>query len=770
MKRFLKYTGFLSFILLLSLDSDIFAQREYIIMDRGMLRESVYNNGILSSQYFPKGRDQVDHPAMEWPKYSNTIIEDKLYDGQHNSLGGGMTVSANFPGRPTQENREFAYCGLANVGDLPMVTVGKWNFPIQFQKEENYPLLRDGQLNPNYNPNEAELKVFAQWATSVGITVTRISRQWSYPDYDDFILHEYQLEFTGNTDSNPLTIEIDSVNTLKDVIVTFANSFAPNLLAYQRTWGTWANVIQDGNYACIDHKLWLAFNLDTQTDGDANRLAKAEPKPDLFQQWAETGENGGGLLAPQAAGICVLYYDKVHLAKINTAQDTTQFLGEAEYGYLATPIELELVEINQDGDSLFTVKQPWQFNQGKFAFEPVKNRDKGWIGMAEQRKFGYWTEEDLEMYPGIGEWLGRGVFPTRHKLDRANIRMIEFGPYTLKKGEVIEFSFAQVVGYWADSRPVMGGGQRDPDVLFATPTSLDSFDVVLKDENGNDLVMTSHYLSDYGYPDYVNSDVITVQQVTRKAIEMYTGAGLAPVSEWAETEFRYWPDKNPKDGVHSISNIPWPSPMIDVVNTPNKGVKIRWTRAVENFQYATGHLEKFNIYRAYSAMGPWKLLNAVSVGVVTSEDVYEYIDDDPGFKIGSSAFYAVTSVNDLGLESARCNIFPDPDKSAFTKSIGAVDKMGKVYVVPNPFVVKSGFDGVGEEDMIGFYGLPAECTIRIYSYSGQLIKTLHHNDPVNNHQFFQVTRNQQKLASGLYFYVVKTPDGEQTGGKFMVVK
>jgi len=90
--------------------------------------------------------------------------------------------------------------------------------------------------------------------------------------------------------------------------------------------------------------------------------------------------------------------------------------------------------------------------------------------------------------------------------------------------------------------------------------------------------------------------------------------------------------------------------------------------------------------------------------------------------------------------------------------------------VPNPFIVESGFSGVGTENMIGFYGLPAECTIRIYSFSGQLIDKIDHNEPVFSEPFFQVTLNNQVMASGVYFYVVTTPDGRETGGKFLVIK
>ena len=135
------------------------------------------------------------------------------------------------------------------------------------------------------------------------------------------------------------------------------------------------------------------------------------------------------------------------------------------------------------------------------------------------------------------------------------------------------------------------------------------------------------------------------------------------------------------------------------------------------------------------------------------------------FKIGEKRFYAVTSVDALGNESGKTSL------TRFSKNIGSVDKLGDVYVVPNPFVGTSGFVGSGEvDDQIGFYGLTEKCTIRIFSYSGQLIETINHDEPLYTTAWFQVTRNGQDIASGVYFYVVTTPDGQQSSGKFVVIK
>jgi hypothetical protein len=60
--------------------------------------------------------------------------------------------------------------------------------------------------------------------------------------------------------------------------------------------------------------------------------------------------------------------------------------------------------------------------------------------------------------------------------------------------------------------------------------------------------------------------------------------------------------------------------------------------------------------------------------------------------------------------------------------------------------------------------------VRIFSYSGQLIETIEHDAPLYTTEWLQITRNGQEIASGIYFYVVTTPGGQVSNGKFVVIK
>ena len=214
--------------------------------------------------------------------------------------------------------------------------------------------------------------------------------------------------------------------------------------------------------------------------------------------------------------------------------------------------------------------------------------------------------------------------------------------------------------------------------------------------------------------------------------------------------------------------MPPPAPPIRVTNTETGDVKIVWKRAVESFTHPnlTGKVGKFVVLSALQAAGPWKEQTAVNLGQsLNTEGNYEIVLDLPDFKVGEKMYFAVVSEDASGNRSGKTN------HTELTKNIGAVSQMSKVHVVPNPFKVTSGFSGGDAvKDQIGFYGLPKVCTIRVFSFAGQLIQTIEHNGDLYSEAWFQVTRNNQILAPGVYYYVVTTPQGEKTSGKFMIIK
>ncbi len=98
---------------------------------------------------------------------------------------------------------------------------------------------------------------------------------------------------------------------------------------------------------------------------------------------------------------------------------------------------------------------------------------------------------------------------------------------------------------------------------------------------------------------------------------------------------------------------------------------------------------------------------------------------------------------------------------------------GNCNVAPNPLVLSSSFGGSTTQgdikDKIGFYGLPKNCKIRIFSYSGQLVGEIDHNTNQYSHEWFQISRNSQRIAAGVYFYVLRTLISGNGNRKFVII-
>ncbi len=753
-----------------------FAQvREFKIQDRGMIHETLFNTGTIGRPWIVAARTNL--PLMEWPPRSRTIIQGIEYDGQHNTFGGGVYVSANEEGKPGNDDRIFAFCGATGTRSTTELPFGKWSFPISIEEIENFPLLPDGELNPNYNPDEAEEIIIAKWATAVGITITRTSRSWSYPDYDDMIIYEYELEYTGDTDGNPATIERTA--NLRDVLFHINYGFGPTKMAFARWYGDpWfygdpGGIYRSDQHYSMDPDYWLIWQTSTNTGfgdvGVEQFAAKPEPDPELFMEFASTGKNGGGLLAAGCPGYCMLYWDSNNLAVVDP---TDPARNESDYAnFMLKDGGGRFFETDDDGHIL----QPWNIKTGTPNTRSSKMIDRaatlderwwtvyGEVGVPS----GFPSDQGRYVLPGGRQWKGRARFEWDESYN-GGMAISGFGPYNMEIGDKLEFAMAEVIGYGGTPGKVCLGGQR-PRQFF--PVRDWNRKVELDGQ-----VLTEHYLDDFGYPDHINSDVITVNQVAHKAHEAYLGEEIAfdaqrkgPAKGGRFPTGMIFPEDNPRPS-ENINKyqipVPVPAPVIEVTNTAAATVNIKWKRSVENFTHPrlTGTLQKYFIYRADLSGGPFALLDSVQVGAVNEDGLYEFEDTDQGFKLGETKFYTVTSVDQHGNQSGRTNF------TAHTKNVASVEKLTKVYAVPNPFVVNSGFDGAGQENAIGFYGLPARATIRIYSFSGQLIETIEHDDAVFSTAWFQVTRNNQDIASGVYFYIVTTPGGEKFTGKLIVVK
>jgi len=184
------------------------------------------------------------------------------------------------------------------------------------------------------------------------------------------------------------------------------------------------------------------------------------------------------------------------------------------------------------------------------------------------------------------------------------------------------------------------------------------------------------------------------------------------------------------------------------------------------------------------------------VAVDLPDIVHSYLDDGGDFSDlndvpifrdverpinGLNYFYAVVAYDpakpDRGLgsiESAKSNyrkaLDGQPDAVIPRTDAAPEDNLDNVKVVPNPYKGTALFEA-RYEDRLSFINLPPRCKITIFSLTGDMIDELYKSTSTTGALYWDlISRNNQKVVSGLYIYVVETPGGEKKIGKFLIIR
>jgi len=97
--------------------------------------------------------------------------------------------------------------------------------------------------------------------------------------------------------------------------------------------------------------------------------------------------------------------------------------------------------------------------------------------------------------------------------------------------------------------------------------------------------------------------------------------------------------------------------------------------------------------------------------------------------------------------------------------------LANVHTVPDPYYVSNALEATANTKVLKFVNLPPKAIIRIYSLSGVLVNVLTHHDPGGGGEatWNLRNRNNQFVASGVYFFHVEGIDGKTKIGRFTVV-
>lgn len=102
----------------------------------------------------------------------------------------------------------------------------------------------------------------------------------------------------------------------------------------------------------------------------------------------------------------------------------------------------------------------------------------------------------------------------------------------------------------------------------------------------------------------------------------------------------------------------------------------------------------------------------------------------------------------------------------------ATRDLARVHTVPDPYLATSALQATSADRKIMFVNLPERATIRIFSLSGVLVDAIDHDDPSGGGVAYWdlKNRNEQYVASGVYFFHISTPDGKAKVGKFTIIQ
>jgi len=230
---------------------------------------------------------------------------------------------------------------------------------------------------------------------------------------------------------------------------------------------------------------------------------------------------------------------------------------------------------------------------------------------------------------------------------------------------------------------------------------------------------------------------------------------------------------------------PPPPPDISVTSGPDR-ITVDWSYPdASYFLDPSTQLDDWRAWRVYRKRGAYYVNDPLDQR--TGEQwtlVFETLDRlqssyvDTSIQRGVDYYYAVTAIDDGSqntfglfpgqmLESSRYVTRSQLPAVAFKPGL---NESGTVRVVPNPATVAAGALGFpGTPDKILFVNLPVECTLRIYTETGDHVKTFEHYGTAD-HEWDQRTDENQYVMSGIYILTVtdaKDIDGNPLDNQFV---
>lgn len=216
-------------------------------------------------------------------------------------------------------------------------------------------------------------------------------------------------------------------------------------------------------------------------------------------------------------------------------------------------------------------------------------------------------------------------------------------------------------------------------------------------------------------------------------------------------------------------NIPQPPlpPKIFNVNGGGDRISLSW----DVYENNDPNLKGFEIYRAIGQYdSTYKLIYTAGAN--------ERSFNDTNLERGPSYYYYIVSVGqeipadpalNIPASVLRSNRFYTQTYDPTNLKRPAGTEMDKIRIVPNPYNISADPNNLlfpNEPNKLAFFNIPGECTIRIYSELGELVKEIEHTDGTGDAYWNCTTSSNQIVVSGIYIAAIT----DKKTGKTEVVK
>ena len=204
--------------------------------------------------------------------------------------------------------------------------------------------------------------------------------------------------------------------------------------------------------------------------------------------------------------------------------------------------------------------------------------------------------------------------------------------------------------------------------------------------------------------------------------------------------------------------LPPPPPELFEVRSGGDRIILEWSTNA-------GTHPDFDGYEIYRAIGKPDTLYEKIFSCDKSNAVNRF--EDRTALRGFDYYYYIISKDDGSRNKIYRNIplvsskfFTMTNEPAYLRKPAIRTTLDSIRVVPNPFNIRATSlqYGVNAPDRIGFYGLPPECIIKIYTERGDLIDTIIHEDGTADELWHSMTSSRQVIVSGVYIAYFEVPN------------